>query len=438
MDSCNSASTQSSSGGEEEFDPRAESISLYNSSNQISTNSILNPRPSSSNHLHPHQHPPLFDSLSNFLHPSPPPPSNTNSFLNLDMAWTRGLPSQPNCTDFGGLIGPSSTAPPISSLQGPNPTNPYMGSSFTMPLPSSRHENGGRPPPPSAISDHPNPTRSSKKRSRASRRAPTTVLTTDTSNFRAMVQEFTGIPAPPFSATSFARARLDLFGTASALRSSLANSLPPPYLLRPFVHKVPLSSSSSSSIFEAVCSSTAGNSISTSAKATCNNTTSASAGNYQLPSDLSLPKQLQQQNLLSTQNPMYSFQSLLQSSPKYPSAQGPSGCTDSQLKMGMLDGFSINHGLVNTHQGSGTLANLIGSDGVSSRSDDHQSWGDGSNGGDQSHLRPFDWNCSNSQRVSTCKMSYTASSSDFHVEKGSENVNSRGEGMVESWICSSD
>ncbi|KAF3506472.1 hypothetical protein F2Q69_00004745 [Brassica cretica] len=34
-------------------------------------------------------------------------------------------------------------------------------------------------------------TRNPKKRSRVSRRAPTTVLTTDTSNFRAMVQEFT-------------------------------------------------------------------------------------------------------------------------------------------------------------------------------------------------------------------------------------------------------
>ncbi|KAH9605524.1 hypothetical protein KSS87_012400, partial [Heliosperma pusillum] len=37
-----------------------------------------------------------------------------------------------------------------------------------------------------------------KKRSRASRRTPTTVLTTDTNNFRQMVQEFTGIPASPF------------------------------------------------------------------------------------------------------------------------------------------------------------------------------------------------------------------------------------------------
>ncbi|XP_006658836.1 calmodulin-binding protein 25-like [Oryza brachyantha] len=36
-----------------------------------------------------------------------------------------------------------------------------------------------------------------RKRPRASRRPPTTVLTTDASNFRAMVQEFTGFPAPP-------------------------------------------------------------------------------------------------------------------------------------------------------------------------------------------------------------------------------------------------
>jgi len=37
-----------------------------------------------------------------------------------------------------------------------------------------------------------------RKRSRASRRAPTTLLKTDTSNFRAMVQRFTGIPETPF------------------------------------------------------------------------------------------------------------------------------------------------------------------------------------------------------------------------------------------------
>ncbi|KAF0902625.1 hypothetical protein E2562_018256 [Oryza meyeriana var. granulata] len=35
-----------------------------------------------------------------------------------------------------------------------------------------------------------------RRRSRASRRAPVTLLNTDTTNFRAMVQQFTGIPAP--------------------------------------------------------------------------------------------------------------------------------------------------------------------------------------------------------------------------------------------------
>ncbi|KAG6392759.1 hypothetical protein SASPL_146985 [Salvia splendens] len=70
-----------------------------------------------------------------------------------------------------------------------------------------------------------------KKRSRASRRAPTTVLTTDTANFRAMVQEFTGIPAPPFStSSSFPRSRIDLFASRST--ASFNSPPPPPYLRR--------------------------------------------------------------------------------------------------------------------------------------------------------------------------------------------------------------
>jgi hypothetical protein len=77
------------------------------------------------------------------------------------------------------------------------------------------------------------PPRGSRKRARASRRAPTTVLTTDTSNFRAMVQEFTGIPAPPFAggAASGARSRLDhLFPSRSSATSAF------PQYLRPFAH----------------------------------------------------------------------------------------------------------------------------------------------------------------------------------------------------------
>ncbi|CAM8879443.1 unnamed protein product [Rhodiola kirilowii] len=83
-----------------------------------------------------------------------------------------------------------------------------------------------------------------KKRSRASRRAPTTVLTTDTSNFRAMVQEFTGIPAPPFAATPlFTTGRFDLFGGGSSSVDALTSRHQEPisnmssYLLRPFAHR---------------------------------------------------------------------------------------------------------------------------------------------------------------------------------------------------------
>uniref|UniRef100_A0A7N0ZXT3 VQ domain-containing protein n=2 Tax=Kalanchoe fedtschenkoi TaxID=63787 RepID=A0A7N0ZXT3_KALFE len=80
-----------------------------------------------------------------------------------------------------------------------------------------------------------------KKRSRASRRAPTTVLTTDTSNFRAMVQEFTGIPAPPFATSSSSSllfsgrsGRFDLFAGSSRNQEPTSSSS---YLLRPFAQR---------------------------------------------------------------------------------------------------------------------------------------------------------------------------------------------------------
>eukprot|EP00257_Ricinus_communis_P023741 XP_015583800.1 VQ motif-containing protein 22 [Ricinus communis] len=41
-----------------------------------------------------------------------------------------------------------------------------------------------------------------RRRSRASRRTPTTLLNTDTTNFRAMVQQFTGGPSAPFGSGS--------------------------------------------------------------------------------------------------------------------------------------------------------------------------------------------------------------------------------------------
>ncbi|KAJ6841187.1 putative basic proline-rich protein-like [Iris pallida] len=89
-------------------------------------------------------------------------------------------------------------------------------------------------------------TRPSKKRSRASRRAPTTVLTTDTSNFRAMVQEFTGIPAPPFATSSPTSA-----AAASLHFPRSLISPPPPFFFKPAAFlpttKFPAPSSSSAS-----------------------------------------------------------------------------------------------------------------------------------------------------------------------------------------------
>ncbi|GAB2231628.1 hypothetical protein Drorol1_Dr00010637 [Drosera rotundifolia] len=42
-----------------------------------------------------------------------------------------------------------------------------------------------------------------RRRAKASRKAPTTLLKTDPSNFRAMVQQFTGGPSTPFSGPGF-------------------------------------------------------------------------------------------------------------------------------------------------------------------------------------------------------------------------------------------
>ncbi|KAK9272625.1 hypothetical protein L1049_003001 [Liquidambar formosana] len=317
----------------------------------------------------------------------------------------------------------------------------------------------------SASSDQTNIVRSnSKKRSRASRRAPTTVLTTDTTNFRAMVQEFTGIPAPPFTSSPFPRSRLDLFGTPSSMRSSHHfDSSTPPYLLRPFAQKLqpqpppPFVSSSSSSSFPSSSMVDAAATASTTniTSGSSNHTSNSTSINYQLPSDFALLKQHPQNPLNLHNNPILTFQSLLQTPPRYNplansailgskpqgSLEIPSG--DPHLKMGGLEEFGLSHGHVSTHLGGG-LQNIVSSDGTaSSRRDNHHppSWGgDGAgsnNDGDQGLLRSLNGNYSHSQRVTNGKLHFSsASSSDFHGDKGSENVSTRSEGMVESWICS--
>ncbi|XP_057501706.1 uncharacterized protein LOC130785536 [Actinidia eriantha] len=323
MDSCNSGSLQSSSGGDDEYDSRAatESISTF-----------LNP---TAQQPPPPPQPTMFDPLSNFFNPT----------------WNKALASGPNSAEPGSmaqhLVASSLTAlPPVT-----------MSTSTT-----EQADRTARLAP-----------RNPKKRSRASRRAPTTVLNTDTTNFRAMVQEFTGIPAPPFTSSSpFVRSRLDLFGAPGSTRSHPfdTSSQPPPYLLRPFAQK------------------------------------------FQPPPPLDPIGSNSNSNDFQMQNQILTFQSLLSKS-----------------------AIPLNEFGFGQTQPS-ALPNLVASD--------RTAWADGVGPSDgdrnqcQLGLVNGDYGYARSTGTSGKLVNYSPSSSDFNCEKGSGNVPSRGEGMVESWICSSD
>jgi len=75
----------------------------------------------------------------------------------------------------------------ILSHHGSSSSNTTTGQYLNMPADQGA---GGRAPKPI------------RRRSRASRRTPTTLLNTDTTNFRAMVQQFTGGPAMPYATGS--------------------------------------------------------------------------------------------------------------------------------------------------------------------------------------------------------------------------------------------
>ncbi|PIA55115.1 hypothetical protein AQUCO_00800092v1 [Aquilegia coerulea] len=341
MDSSSSGSMHSSGGGDEEFDSRGDPFLAFLNSSRTSNHAwaqqLPPPRVLPSHHQnHPSS---LFDpqqSTSLGIFTQSTAPTSTN----FDMMLSRGFTSAPSCSQTDALTGGSS----FSRAQ---QVQPYP---IPFPKPSSipssaGHENSPRAPVPS--SDPGNVVaRNPKKRTRASRRAPTTVLTTDTSNFRAMVQEFTGIPPPPFSASPFPGRGLNLFNTSST-RFGLESPLS--YPLRPFAHKVLPPSFLSSSRVAPIASSTTN--IANTASKTTNSTTTTTTimptttsntyptftTNYQLPSELDLSRQ--SQNSLNMQNPMLAFQSQLQSSLR----------TDSQnLNIGVLEEFNMSHGQLNT------------------------------------------------------------------------------------------
>ncbi|XP_022981016.1 mucin-5AC-like [Cucurbita maxima] len=238
MDS-GSGSLQSSSGGDDDYDSHRRRHHHYHHQEQqqqphlfppppppLFFNATMPPHQPLPFHLSHHNFQNLYDFPSNFnLQPTNFNPDSSNSFLNLD-------DDRPNPTSLRSEPTTTTTfKTPISA----------EGSTHHTQIPN-RSTN------PSPTGLHPKPT--TKKRTRASRRAPTTVLTTDTTNFRAMVQEFTGIPSPPFTApgssssssSSFSR-RFDLFASVRANTTTTTNLEPSGSGFHPSRSKVQLFSS---------------------------------------------------------------------------------------------------------------------------------------------------------------------------------------------------
>ncbi|KAG0523558.1 hypothetical protein BDA96_07G133000 [Sorghum bicolor] len=211
MDSGNSGSLQSSSGGDDEFDSRcgADSSPL---------SALL-------------RQPPL---------PSVPGFGGGSLIYGLQELRTPPLSQSHWCSTTTAPLPLTVTAGAEASGSDSPPSLPGHGAAMAASAAVDQADAAPAPPP-----------RGSRKRARrASRRAPTTVLTTDTSNFRAMVQEFTGIPAPPFAGAATARSRFDhhlfpLRTTATAAGAGTASPATlPQYLLRPFAQKVQAHASS--------------------------------------------------------------------------------------------------------------------------------------------------------------------------------------------------
>ncbi|XP_039003917.1 uncharacterized protein LOC120130835 isoform X2 [Hibiscus syriacus] len=306
-------SVQSSSGGSEEFDSRADSFSAFFNSNTSIHIGHGPPQPTMmqrQHHHHQSQSPSsmLFDPLSNYL--DHPLSSATNQ--DLDVVWSKNTRSEPGCNDLAGFMASqeAQSRATFSSVQitvESESCTKASASGTTDQQPSNN-----------------NMIRNSKKRSRASRRAPTTVLTTDTTNFRAMVQEFTGIPAPPFNSSPFPRTRLDLFGTSSSMRSTQLDRSSPHYLLRPFAQKLQYPPPFTPST---------------------NSTSSTTSINYQLPQN--------PLNNIGMQNPILNFVSLLQAPQKYPVSNSTGSLNipsnESLLRMGVFEEFGLSQGYGNTN-----------------------------------------------------------------------------------------
>ncbi|KAJ8541397.1 hypothetical protein K7X08_002213 [Anisodus acutangulus] len=437
MDSGNSGSMQSSSGGDEEYDSRGESMSnfLNNnpslghfgsiSSHNNNNNNNNDPPPFLSHQqqqqpnttfFDPH-HSQNLDTAASLFPQSSNPQFNTN-----DLIWlsSRALRSDHNFNNF------TASSSALSSNAAPqllhHNQNPFSGSSS---LPTMQHQssieagNVVRASNPDEPDHQPNVAKNPKKRTRASRRAPTTVLTTDTTNFRQMVQEFTGIPTAPFTGSPYTR-RLDLFSTAgSTMRSGHLDSLGPLYPLRPSAQKVQVSpfmpqlssSASSSSLLSSSMidalmptnntgNNTNNNSIVGASIASASTSTSTST-NFQLGSNhLGIPKQAQ--NLFNMQNQILSFNAVAPVYNAKPRGGGGGSNTinvPSLHELGISDEQQVSANLISGFNQGGN--NNISGQARNDGNNLSRLWRGGNNGHDHDggqenqRLRSFDANNSN-------------------------------------------
>ncbi|RLM86820.1 fibroin heavy chain [Panicum miliaceum] len=451
MDSGNSGSLQSSSGGDDEFDSRGGGGGGGGGGGVDSSplSALLRPSPSPSAaafSLHG-----SYFGLQEFT--SAPPPQQQQAG-----AWSGASGS------FAGASGLSTSSSPRVDAGAGAGSRP-QGADTAVAAAQGQGAGVGAPAPAQ-------PPRGSRKRTRASRRAPTTVLTTDTSNFRAMVQEFTGIPSPPFGAgvgvglggpAASLRTRFDhIFPPPSSLRSAAggaagdATASLPPYLLRPFPHKLPTAPSTfppftpSSSTSSSTPSSSNIGAVNANA-ATGTATTAAASSNPAAPTAAAGAgdafQQLTSSALLRLQqdaSSYLSFQNLLDSQPSSQSIFGAAGgfAQSSRLHDPAPSPSDFLAGVGSSSLGV-THGGLLGSEGLHlhhSRSDVHGHGGDelsgvvaaGASGG-------------------SCKLNYSShagavmasSSAAGSADKppdggaGAPGRPGRGDGL-DPWICTSE
>uniref|UniRef100_A0A1D1Z1W4 VQ domain-containing protein n=1 Tax=Anthurium amnicola TaxID=1678845 RepID=A0A1D1Z1W4_9ARAE len=108
--------------------------------------------------------------------------------------YQRNLSHQP--TGGGGGGGSGSSGGIILGHAPPMTESTVVTTTTTPPSPAGAGGDRAVQPPLTTVEGRVG--KAARRRSRASRKAPTTVLNTDTTNFRAMVQQFTGVPTRSF------------------------------------------------------------------------------------------------------------------------------------------------------------------------------------------------------------------------------------------------